>query len=66
MSSKKIVEASFVIPGMEKIRKEVKVFVFWPHEYFLIFLKEIQQRFVGFFKYPKRHNISLTLPKQTK
>ena len=64
MSSKKIVKASFVIPGMEKIRKEVKVFVFWPHDYF--FLKEIQKWFVGFFKYAKRHNISLTLPKQTK
>ena len=46
MSSKKIVKASFVIPGMEKIRKEVKVFVFWPHEYF--FLKKYKNGLLDF------------------
>ena len=65
MSSKKIVKARFVIPGMEKIRKEVKFLFFGPMNIY-IFFTEIQKWFVGFFKYPKRHNISLTLPKQKK
>ena len=35
MSSKEIVKTSFDTPKMEKIRKEVKHFVFLAREYFL-------------------------------
>ena len=44
MSSKKSVKVSFVTPGMEKIRKIVKDFIFLPHEYFLNFLKRNKEK----------------------
>ena len=65
MSSKKIVQASFVTPGIEKNLKRGKVFFFGPMNiFFKFFLKKQKKMVCLLFQYPKRHNISLTLPKQ--
>ena len=57
MFSKTIVKASFVTPGKEKKRKEVKD---------LVFKRNKENGLLDFLKYPKRHNIRLTLPKKEK
>ena len=65
MSSKKNVLASFATPRIEKNRIRGKGFSFLgPMNIFFNIFKEKRKWLVGLFKYSKRHNISLTLPKQ--